>query len=213
MTKKNKDDTVGPWAKEKLDALRQYPGFYTTVLKNQGHWLQGTIFVDAFAGPSLSRVRIRAKTAEPPGLFGPDPESDAAEIEYLEGSPRVALDIANPFTSYLFIDRDPEHAAKLTDLKARYASTHDIAIQEGDASAALGTWLASGIDWKHYRAVVFLDPFGMQMPWSTVEMLAGTKAIEVIINTGYPLRSRDVNMLGWRTRHPIPKAGSTTRAP
>ena len=26
---------------------------------------------------------------------------------------------------------------------------------------------------------------------------------------GYPLRSRDVNMLGWRTRHPIPKAGST----
>ena len=35
----------------------------------------------------------------------------------------------------------------------------------------------------------------------------------VIVNIGYPLRSRDVNMLGWRTRHPIPKAGSTTRAP
>ena len=34
-----------------------------------------------------------------------------------------------------------------------------------------------------------------------------------ILGIGYPLRSRDVNMLGWRTRHPIPKAGSTTRAP
>ena len=34
-----------------------------------------------------------------------------------------------------------------------------------------------------------------------------------IVEIGYPLRSRDVNMLGWRTRHPIPKAGSTTRAP
>ena len=33
------------------------------------------------------------------------------------------------------------------------------------------------------------------------------------LEIGYPLRSRDVNMLGWRTRHPIPKAGSTTRAP
>ena len=33
------------------------------------------------------------------------------------------------------------------------------------------------------------------------------------VDIGYPLRSRDVNMLGWRTRHPIPKAGSTTRAP
>ena len=38
-------------------------------------------------------------------------------------------------------------------------------------------------------------------------------AIEEIGEIGYPLRSRDVNMLGWRTRHPIPKAGSTTRAP
>ncbi len=36
---------------------------------------------------------------------------------------------------------------------------------------------------------------------------------ELILGIGYPLRSRDVNMLGWRTRHPIPKAGSTTRAP
>ena len=35
----------------------------------------------------------------------------------------------------------------------------------------------------------------------------------VLAEIGYPLRSRDVNMLGWRTRHPIPKAGSTTRAP
>ena len=35
----------------------------------------------------------------------------------------------------------------------------------------------------------------------------------LIHQIGYPLRSRDVNMLGWRTRHPIPKAGSTTRAP
>ena len=38
-------------------------------------------------------------------------------------------------------------------------------------------------------------------------------AVEAFKKIGYPLRSRDVNMLGWRTRHPIPKAGSTTRAP
>ena len=39
------------------------------------------------------------------------------------------------------------------------------------------------------------------------------KDADRIRQIGYPLRSRDVNMLGWRTRHPIPKAGSTTRAP
>ena len=37
--------------------------------------------------------------------------------------------------------------------------------------------------------------------------------IGLLREIGYPLRSRDVNMLGWRTRHPIPKAGRTTRAP
>src|SRR5436853_1593410 len=36
--------------------------------------------------------------------------------------------------------------------------------------------------WKHRRGLVFLDPFGMQVPWSTIELLAKTKAIEVFIN-------------------------------
>ena len=53
MTKKPRDGSVGPWAKEKLEALDQYLGFYTTVLKKQDYWLRGTIFVDAFAGPGL----------------------------------------------------------------------------------------------------------------------------------------------------------------
>ena len=52
-------------AKDKLDALGRYLTFYTAVLKNQDHWLRGTIFVDAFAGPGLSRVR----TKQPWGLI------------------------------------------------------------------------------------------------------------------------------------------------
>lgn len=186
MTKKPRDDSVGPWAKEKLEALGQYLGFYTTVLKKQGHWLRGTIFVDAFAGPGLSRVRTKAKSAEPPGrLFGADPESDKAEIEFLKGSPRVALEIANPFTAYIFVDRNRQRIAELKALKAEYGPARTITVQEGEANAALQAWLASGIDWGHHRAVVFLDPFGMQVPWSTIEALAATKAVEVIIN--FPL--------------------------
>ena len=147
--------------------------------------MDGTIFVDAFAGPGLFRVRAKEKAAEPPGLFGPDPESDAAEVEFLKGSPRIALDIANPFNSYIFVERDPQRIAELNELKAEYALTRAVTIQEGDANAALQAWLASGIDWQHHRAVVFLDPFGMQVPWSTIEALAKTKSIEVIIN--FPL--------------------------
>jgi three-Cys-motif partner protein len=185
MTKKPKDSTVGPWAKEKLDALSRYLNFYTTVLTKQGHWLHGTIFVDAFAGPGLSRVRTKENIATGPGLFGPDRETDIAQVEFLKGSPRIALDIANPFTRYIFIDRDPERIAELTNLKIEYSGNRNIAVQEDDANTALEAWLKSGIDWQHHRAVVFLDPFGMQVPWSTIELLATTKAIEAIIN--FPL--------------------------
>lgn len=186
MTKRQKDNSVGPWAREKLEALAQYLSFYTTVLKKQGHWLKGTIFVDAFAGPGLSRVRSKTKGSEGGlRLFPVDPASDKAEIEFLKGSPRVALDIENPFSRYVFVERDSKRIAELEALKAEYAKTRAIDVRAGDANSALKDWIASSIDWRHHRAVVFLDPFGMQVPWSTIEMLAATKGIEVIVN--FPL--------------------------
>ncbi|MFX6273703.1 three-Cys-motif partner protein TcmP, partial [Acinetobacter baumannii] len=89
---------VGPWAKEKLDALSEYLGFYTKVLKNQGWWCRGTIFVDAFAGPGRAKVRTKPKAAPEVSLFDTEPAADAEAVEYLKGSPRVALDIENPFS-------------------------------------------------------------------------------------------------------------------
>jgi len=182
MTKKPQTGDVGPWAKEKLDALRQYLEFYTRVLKYQQSWLRGTIFVDAFAGSGLSRVRKKATEPPHPGLFPIGPEPDGEEIEYLKGSPRQALEIANPFDSYIFIDRHPANAAELRSLAKAHAATRTIEVRQEDANIALKNLLARSIDWAHYRAVVFLDPFGMQVPWATIEALARTKAIEVMIN-------------------------------
>ena len=36
--------------------------------------------------------------------------------------------------------------------------------------------------WNQWRGVVFLDPFGMQVPWDTITKLGATGAIEVLIN-------------------------------
>jgi three-Cys-motif partner protein len=185
MTKRPKDNTVGPWAKEKLDALREYLDFYTTVLKKQDHWLRGTIFFDAFAGPGVSRIRTKEKAVESANLFGSDAQIGVPEIEFLKGSPRVALDIANPFTRYIFVERDPKRVVELKRLKAEYQGKHVVFVAENDANTALKDWLETGIDWRTHRAVVFLDPFGMQVPWVTIEALAATKAVEVLIN--FPL--------------------------
>jgi len=177
---KRTDGKVGPWAKEKLDALRQYLSFYTTVLKKQGRWLKGTIFVDAFAGPGSSPIRSKAKS-DLPSFF----EQPEEQIEFVNGSPRVALDIDTPFSAYVFIEKSAKRITELKALKEEYGTTRDITVVEGDANKALMDWLSSGIDWKKHRAVVFIDPFGMQVAWSTIEALAATGAIEVIIN--FPL--------------------------
>jgi hypothetical protein len=87
MTKRPKDDSVGPWAREKLNALGQYLNFYTTVLKKQRHWLRGTIFFDAFAGAGLARIRTKNDKSVPGDLFNSDVEMGAAEIAFLKGSP------------------------------------------------------------------------------------------------------------------------------
>jgi hypothetical protein len=78
------------------NSLRRGLDYYTTRLKNQPHWQQ--VYIDAFAGPGLST--IRTKPREQGGerlmtdMFAALNDSDPVEeeVEYLKGSPRVALD-------------------------------------------------------------------------------------------------------------------------
>lgn len=190
MNKQSSDGTVGPWAREKLGALGEYLNFYTTVLKNQSHWCRGTIYIDAFAGPGKSKVRQPFKVADAQleNLFDeivPMVEAVEEADEFLKGSPRVALDITNPFSSYIFIERNPIRVAELNALAREYGDRRRIVVREGDASAELLAILATKTDWKPFRGVVFVDPFGMHIPWSTLEALAKTKVFEIIIN--FPL--------------------------
>ena len=47
-----------------------------------------------------------------------------------------------------------------------------------DANAALKT-LCGRYQWRSERAVLFLDPFGMHVEWSTLEAIAKTGAVDV----------------------------------
>ena len=48
----------------------------------------------------------------------------------------------------------------------------DIDIRPGDANAHLTELLGRGLNWRANKGVVFLDPFGMHVPWSTVAAIA-----------------------------------------
>lgn len=184
------DDSVGPWAREKLDALDRYLTFFNRVLKKQA-WCKERIFVDAFAGPGRSPVRGRsAKNSKSSGAdalsFFQDAVTDAEAIQYVHGSPKVALDIPDPFTRYIFIELDPQRLARLEETRTEYGSTRQIELVSQDANRAIEQLCAKNRFRKQdTRAVVFLDPFGMQISWTTIHRLAQTRAVEVIIN--FPL--------------------------
>ncbi len=180
------ESRVGPWAKDKLDRLGKYLNAYTTIMRKQ-KWCSGFVYVDALAGPG--RHELRQKKGEPSlqsmlldvATFS---REDEGQTEFVDGSPKVALDIHFPFSWYVFVERDPARVSELQNLQKEYAETRRIVIRQSDCNGYLLEKLVHNpkISWTNWRSVVFLDPFGMQVPWSTVESLGQTRGIEVFLN-------------------------------
>lgn len=148
---------VGPWVKEKLDALARYLDFYTKVLKNQP-WR--TIYLDAYAGGGRAVIRAGEQSkparADMFGVFSAPMDPDARKL--VEGSPLVALRVANPFDRYIFIEPDPDRVAELEALKTEFSSTRTIDVLRATARDGIAWITAQPITRHKHRGLAFLDP-------------------------------------------------------
>lgn len=170
---------VGPWAKEKLAALRRYLEFYTLVMKNQ-RWR--TVYVDAYAGGGKAVVR-QAVSESAIDLFSLEAEQiDEEQRELVNGSPRVALDVDNPFDRYVFVEPDPRRASELESLKLEYGNKRTISLRRERADEGIRWVTSQRIGRETHRGIAFLDPFGAGLEWSSVQALADTGLFEVVIN-------------------------------
>lgn len=91
-----------------------------------------------------------------------------------------ALDLPKKFDKYFFIERKPEYARSLRDA---IASSHPdlvdrCTVRQGDANELLQKW-CNAQDWRRDRGVVFLDPYGMDVEWNTIKVVASTKALDM----------------------------------
>ena len=158
----------GTHTKDKLDKLEAYLQAYLNVFKKQG-WVH-TIYFDAFAG-----------TGEIPTAAGSEPvlPLDDGGKGFIVGSVRRALSLKSSFSEYVFVEKRRTKARELERLKAEYPEKADrIRIARQDANSALRAFCADR-NWQKCRAVVFLDPFGNQVEWATIEAIAGTRAIDL----------------------------------
>ena len=169
----------GPWTEVKLDAITYYLAFFTGALRDKPRperpfqlW-----YFDAFAGSG-----DRVATRQTGGVLDGAPVEQADVT--LDGSARRALLIDPPFKHYIFIEQDAKRAVALRGLAAEYAS-RDIRVESRDGNEALCEIFTSP-PWSQqpngkgpHRGVVFLDPYGMSVRWTTLEALAATGAIDV----------------------------------
>jgi three-Cys-motif partner protein len=155
----------GPWTVEKLDVLRGYLIGCAQALKNQPfrRW-----YIDAFAGTG-DRAAKRQEAASLLEI----PELDVMT----NGSARVALEIEPPFDRYIFIEKRRRRSSALEHLKSEFPNCA-IEILNEDANAAVQR-ICRDTDWRSNRAVLFLDPYGMQVSWETLVAVASTKAIDL----------------------------------
>lgn len=170
----------GDWTTAKLDVLAKYLASYTTALKDKPSkerpFRKG--YIDAFAGTGYREARREDASAESSqALLLPDLAEQEPQA-LLDGSARLALKVEPRFDRYVFIERSARRCEQLELLKAEFPDlAQDIHIRQGDANAELQSLCKK--DWRSHRAVLFLDPYGMQVEWATIEAVAATRAIDL----------------------------------
>jgi three-Cys-motif partner protein len=177
MKSDHRNNTVGPWAAAKLDALEAYLNFYGTALSKQPFQ---RIYIDAFAGACVTKVREAGKIPEPSPFFDEEEDTEAQE-EFILGSPLRALNVPNGFHRHHFFDLDETRA---DTLRAVTEGKRGVSVQVGDCNPLIRN-LAPSLTARNVRGVAFLDPYGAHLEWATLKALAGTGTMEVVIN--FPL--------------------------
>jgi len=163
----------GDWTEVKLSMLKDYLAAYTMALKKKPF---SKMYIDAFAGTGYREIEAQEDT---PGLF--EEQVNAEETGFFDGSVRLALQIDPPFDRYAFIEKSSKRMSELRTVTEAFPSLSDrMEFCPGDANKVL-PGLCRVTDCVKTRAVLFLDPFGMSVDWSTMEAVARTKAIDVWI--------------------------------
>jgi hypothetical protein len=179
----------GPWTEQKLGILRGYLSAYTTAL-SKTKFKKG--YIDAFAGTGQRESSANAKLEDSerlrresgiqqtalPDFIDPTEAGGEPVQRFLDGSARVALQSVPAFDSYVFIEKSPTRCRELERLKSDFPHVAKrISVRPGDANAQIQVMCDK--DWKRHRAVLFLDPYGTEVRWKTVEAIAKTKAIDL----------------------------------
>ena len=170
-------DWGGPWTEKKLEAFSKYVWSYLTIMQKFPYWK--TIYFDGFAGSGTKEKKANTE------LYQQLKITEEEEKTYKGAAERVLeLKDGLSFDFYYFIDKKEESLKKLETKLADKYKDKKIIYRAGDANTQI-IELASAFKQQELAALVLLDPFGMQINWSSIEQLKGTRSdVWILIPTG-----------------------------
>ncbi len=149
----------GGWTEQKLECVSKYLHSYTQIMKDREFHFA---YVDAFAGTGYRELKHNEDIEIP---------------SFLAGSARKALEVKPPFREYVFIEEDKDSYTNLKNLANEFPN-HNIECINANANQYLANFCQER-EWQTNRVLVFLDPYGMQVEWQTIESIARTRAIDL----------------------------------
>jgi three-Cys-motif partner protein len=143
----------GNWTEAKMEIVVDYAKAYLTIMNKQ-NWVK-TLYFDGFAGSGL----IGAKETK----------------EAIVGTALRILNIEDPkpFDIYYFVEKDEKNKLSLeAKIEESYfgKNTHVVQDDCNTKLVAMAKFLHAN---RKFRALVFIDPYGMTVNWSSIEALKG----------------------------------------
>lgn len=161
----SKNKFGGSWTENKMEIVVSYAKAYLTIMHKQA-WAK-TMYFDGFAGS---------------GIIETDENEDLKK-----GTALRILDIVepSPFDLYYFVELNEEHKAELEKtIQKNYfgLNAHIVSADCNDKIIRMADFLKSN---KSFRALVFIDPYGMSVNWSSIEALQGLGVdLWILVPTG-----------------------------
>lgn len=147
---------VGPWSYDKHYFLWRYLNAFTTAMGKK-KWV-GLHYIDLFAGAGIERLK------------------GSNQLEW--GSPLLAAQATRPFDRLHLCEKRKKVCGALSERLKQFPQPTDPQIVVGDANKNVGEIVGevpSGA-----LSVAFLDPYGLQLHFSTLQALAARKTDLII---------------------------------
>ena len=148
----------GDWTEEKLRRVQKYLKAYNVALKRQPFTRE---YIDAFAGTGYREVRQSDSQAS---LLLPELVEEDCQ-DFLDGSASIALKVEPPFPQVHVHRAESRRSTRNFASSGSDTPDREINTLQGGREDSCRT---SPQPVGFHRAVLFVDPFGMQVTWETI---------------------------------------------